>query len=132
MLRLPKVHREVRRVDRGHNVIYDDKVVKYTINIPVDTYAKITEICRKRRVHRSVWFREAIGTAFNMSHTTKELIDYEVMRRMGEINVGDLPEKVEPSSVRTSEHSFHKYPGFISGLQRNSFVYNLFRREAAE
>ena len=121
----------VRKVD-NHNVIYDDKVVKYTINIPIDIYEKITKICRERRIHRSVWFRDAVNKSMNMTHTTKELIDYEIMRRMGEINLGELPEKVTTSSARTeSAHDMHKYPGFVGGLKRNSFVYNLFRREAA-
>jgi hypothetical protein len=136
MIRSLKVHREVRKVD-NHNVIYDDKVVKYTINIPIDTYAKITKICRERRIHRSVWFREAVGMAFNMTHTQKELIDYEIMRRMSmidqKVSLGDLPEKVTTSSARTEpDHMMHKYPGFIGGLRKNSFVYNLFRREAGQ
>lgn len=126
-MELPKMHEGVSKVD-NHNVIYDDKVVKYTINIPIDIYEKITKICRERRIHRSVWFRDAVSKAMNMTHTTKELIDYEIMRRMGEIKLGDLPEKVTTSSART-EHTMHKYPGFISGLQKNPFVYNLFRRE---
>lgn len=50
MLRPLKVHREVRKVNP--NVIYDDTVVKYTINIPVDTYEHITRLCRERRIHR--------------------------------------------------------------------------------
>jgi hypothetical protein len=130
MIRSLKMHREVRKVD-NHNVIYDDKVVKYTINIPVDIYERITRICRERRIHRSVWFRDAVNKSLNMTHTTKELIDYEIMRRMGEISLGDLPEKVTTSSARTeADHMMHKYPGFISGLRKNSFVYNLFRREA--
>ena len=130
MLKLPKMHREVSKVEEP-NRIYDDTVVKYTINIPVDIYARITSICRERRIHRSVWFREAIGQAFNMTHTTKELIDYEIMRRMGEINIGSLPEKVTTSSARTeTAHGARKYPGFIAGLRKNQFVYNLFRREA--
>jgi hypothetical protein len=131
MFKTLEMHKEVRNVN--HNVIYDDKVVKYTINIPVDIYERITRICRERRIHRSVWFRDAISKAFNMTHTTKELIDYEIMRRMGEINVGELPEKVTTSSARTEpDHMLHKYPGFIGGLRKNSFVYNLFRRETGQ
>ena len=126
-----KVHEEVMKVN--HNVIYDDKVVKYTINIPVDIYERITRICRERRIHRSVWFRDAVNKTLNMAHTTKELIDYEIMRRMGEINVGDLPEKVATSSARTeSYHNMHKFPGFLGGLRKNTFVYNLFRREGEQ
>ena len=126
-----KVHEEVKKVN--HNVIYDDKVVKYTINIPVDIYERITRICRERRIHRSVWFRDAVNKTLNMAHTTKELIDYEIMRRMGEINVGDLPEKVTTSSARTeSDHNMHKFPGFLGGLRKNTFVYNLFRREGEQ
>ena len=131
MFKTLEMPEEVKKVN--YNVIYDDKVVKYTINIPVDIYEKITRICRERRIHRSVWFRDAVNKALNMSHTTKELIDYEIMRRMGEIKIGELPEKVTTSSARTEHsHGMHKYPGFISGLQKNPFVYNLFRREIGQ
>lgn len=131
MIKPLEMHEEVRKVN--HNVIYDDKVVKYTINIPVDIYERITRICRERRIHRSVWFRDAVNKALNMAHTTKELIDYEIMRRMGEINVGDLPEKVTTSSARTEpDHMMHKFPGFMGGLRKNTFVYNLFRRETEQ
>jgi hypothetical protein len=131
MFKTLEMHEEVRKVNPY--VIYDDKVVKYTINIPVDIYERITRICRERRMHRSVWFRDAVNKSLNMTHTTKELIDYEIMRRMGEINIGELPEKVTTSSARTEpDHMMHKFPGFIGGLRRNPFVYNLFRREIGQ
>jgi hypothetical protein len=127
MVKVLKVHREVRSVNQ-YNLTSKSGKVKYTVDIPFDTYTEITRICKERRIPRSIWFRDAINRAFHTSYTTKQLIDYEIMRRLGDFSPMKPPEKVTTSSARTS-HGFHKYPGFISGLQKNSFVYNLFRRE---
>jgi hypothetical protein len=124
----------------GYNQIYDSKVVKFTINIPVEDYEKITRLCMERRIHRSVWVREAIERNFDLSYTTKQLIQYEVMRHTGEIRQENhIPmveksmtasEKCTTSSSRTEpDHEYHKYPGFIGGLLRNPFVMNKVRQE---
>lgn len=125
----------------GYNEIYGDKVVKFTINIPLEDYEKITRLCRERRIHRSVWVREAIQRNFDLSHTTKELIQYELMRHTGQIRTenhiplmekcSDVPaEKCTTSSSRTEvDHGYHKYPGFIGGLLRNPFVLNKINQE---
>jgi hypothetical protein len=117
----------------GHNEIYDCKVVKFTINIPIADYEKITKQCKERRIHRSVWVREAIQRNFTLSHSTRELIQYEIMRHTGEIrqeNHIPMVEKCTTSSARTQpDHGFHKFPGFIGGLMRNTFVMNKIRQE---
>ena len=117
----------------GYNEIYDDKVVKFTINIPLDDYEKITRLCRERRIHRSVWVREAISRNFDLSHTTRELIQYELMRHTGEIRQANhvpMVERCTTSSSRTEpDHGFHKFPGFVGGLLRNPFVLNKVRAE---
>lgn len=124
----------------GYNEIYDSKVVKFTINIPVEHYDKITRLCMERRIHRSVWVREAIERNFDLSYTTKQLIQYELMRHTGEIRQENHIPKVEKfveepkecttSSSRTEpDHGYHRYPGFIGGLLRNAFVMNKVRQE---
>jgi hypothetical protein len=132
----------------GYNEIYDSKVVKFTINVPIEDYEKITRLCRDRRIHRSVWVREAITRNFDLSYTTKELIQYEIMRHTGEIRQDNhIPlmekykepaeqcnttpaEKCTTSSSRTEpDHGFHKFPGFVGGLLRNPFVMNKIEEE---
>lgn len=121
----------VRR--RKYNEIYDSQVVKFTINIPIETYTKITELCCKKRIHRAVWVREAIERAFDVSYTTKQMIQYEIMRHIGEIRTENhIPmierEPVSPSDEKP-EKNYHKYPGFVGGLVRNSFVRDKVRKE---
>jgi hypothetical protein len=117
----------------GYNEIYDSKVVKFTINIPLDDYEQITKQCKERRIHRAVWVREAITRNFDLSHTTKELIQYEIMRHAGDIKL-QLPVK-EPLTCTTSssrteaDNVFHKFPGFVGGLLRNPFVLNKIRHQ---
>lgn len=119
----------------GYNEIYDCKVVKFTINIPLDDYERITKQCQERRIHRAVWVREAITRNFDLSHTTKELIQYEIMRHTGDIKL-QMPvpvaqhEECTTSSSRTeADHGYHRFPGFVGGLLRNPFVLNKVRHE---
>lgn len=119
---------------KTHNEIYDDKVVKYTINIDEDDYVAITEQCRKRKIARSVWFREAIKQKFHDKRTTSEMLRYALERKEAE-EMPPLPSKVEtavPSGSARPHHDLHKFPGFIGGLNKNSFVLNMFRRELEE
>jgi hypothetical protein len=125
----------------NYNEIYGDKVVKFTINVPLGDYERITRLCMERRIHRSVWVREAIVRNFDLSHTTRELIQYELMRHTGQIrqenhipkmekNAEMTAEKCTTSSSRTEvDHGFHKFPGFVGGLLRNPFVMNKIQEE---
>ena len=68
------------------NRIYDNKIIKYTLNIPVETYARITRISRKNRISRSVWMRSVIDMALdrageqNTPLTINEIVRHEIAR----------------------------------------------------
>jgi hypothetical protein len=106
---------------------------KITVNIPNDIFSQMMEDCLRTRppITISHWIREAIVRKFNTGFTMKQEVRYAIMKELGEIRSDAvLPPKVATRSTRTEpDHGMHKYPGFIAGLRKNQFVWNLFRRE---
>jgi hypothetical protein len=105
---------------------------KTTIDIPVDIYSKVLADCMKQHPPKCVkdWVIEAIAWRFNTHFTTKQLIDFEIGRRLASFEAEDLPPKVIPTgSVRPEANPMHRYPGFVAGLLKDSFRFNKFRRE---
>jgi hypothetical protein len=103
------------RIKANHlpNTIYDDTIVKYTINLPIDLYGRITGKSKRTHVGRSVLIRAILEDAFvdERPLSMKQLIERE--HRAQEIVYIDPPKR---------------YTGFVGGLMRNSFVYSWFRR----
>lgn len=116
-----------------YNVIYDDRVVKVSLNIPIPIHDKLVDYCLSRRPAptKSSVLIEALIRFFNTSYTAKQLIDYEIMRRLGEINLGELPARIDNSETEKKErqYDFHGYPGFYADLESDPFRLNKFRRE---
>ena len=106
-----------RESDKDYNTIYDDGVVKYTINIPHELYSKITQNARRQHLNRSVVIRACLDRAFvnERPMTMAQLLKRE--KESTEIIYVDPP---------------HRYHGFTGGLRRNSFVAGWFRRRAEQ
>ena len=92
------------------NIIYDDQIVKYTINIPIAMYSEITRKAHKRQLPRSVWIRHALDRAIvnERPMTMTELLRYE--------DRGQIYQCPDPP---------RRYHGFLGGLT-NGFKLNWF------
>ena len=106
-----------RESDKDYNTIYDDWVVKYTINLPYELYGKNTQNARRKHLNRSVVIRACLDRAFTDEKpiTMRELVRRE--KEATEIICVDPP---------------RKYHGFTGGLRRKSFVAGWFRRRAEQ
>ena len=95
---------------RNPNEIYDDTVVKTTVNIDLDMMAGVRERMRQLRLkHFSVYLRALID--HDLKQTQKEIISLSKFLGM---------EGIDPP---------RKYSGFSSGLKRNSWVLKWFQKK---
>ena len=103
--------------EKEYNTIYDDTVVKYTINIPHELYGKITKNAKRQHLNRSVVIRAILEKAFvdETPVTMAQLLRRE--KEATEIIYVDPP---------------RKYHGFTGGLYRDSFVAGWFKRRAEQ
>lgn len=100
-------------VDRPINEIYDDTIIKYTLNIPLELYARITKKTRKGTKYggrRSVYLRELIE---------RDLVNERPVSGT-ELKTLMQGEVTEPA---------RRFSGFIDGLLANSFRWVNFRRK---
>lgn len=91
---------------RREQAIYgDESIVKYTINIPLSLYAKITRKSHNKMIHRSVWVRDILE---------KECQDekpYSLTELKRIFRYDSVPEYCDPP---------RRFHGFLGGLG-NSF-----------
>jgi hypothetical protein len=123
-------------VGKEYNTTSDDKIKKFTLNIPLERYVRIIEACTANKPARPVghWINEAIEARLNTTYSLKQMIQYEVMRHLGEIKAEPVAKRVEKdvsvlSGNTAADHHFHKFPGSIAGLMKNQFVWNLWKKE---
>lgn len=104
-----------------YNKIYDDTVIKYTLNVPIEAMAKIIEITGKKTKYagrKSVWFREA------------------VFEKLAHTKIKEKPATLTQLRTMFSEGKVYespkRYSGFMAGLLRNPFRLRNFRRKQRE
>ena len=106
--------------DRPYNEIADDLVIKYTINIPIQDFAKIAKITKRGTPYngrKSPWIRQAIVEKLaKVKFKERPVTETELRRIMAEGKV-------------TETRKLKRYPGFIGGLSRNSFRLVWLRRK---
>lgn len=69
----------IKEAKKGSNTIYDDTVVKYTLNIPIGLYNKITANAHRQHLNRSVVIRSILEKVFHTERpiSMKELLERE-------------------------------------------------------
>ena len=98
---------------RDINEIYDDTVVKYTLNIPKELYYKVAILTAKGTKYggrKSVFLRELIENA-----VTDERLP--------------TPKEYKELSAGRAYEPPKRYSGFIGGLLRNSYRWIWFRKK---
>jgi len=98
------------------NEIYDDTIIKYTLNIPKEWMAKISHKTRKGTKyngHKSTYLREIIE---------RDLVQEKPIskRKLRYLEKKDQAEVYEPP---------RRFEGFLGGLLRNSFCFSWFRKK---
>lgn len=99
--------------DTVYNQIYDDTIIKYTLNIPLDLYKKITNKTRR-------------GTRYNGRRSTfiREVLEKAIINErpvsMAEFRRLEHGEVTEPPK---------RFSGFIDSLLRNSFMWAWWQRK---
>ncbi len=96
------------------NEIYDDTIIKYTINIPKELYCKLARKTRKGSRYggrKSVYIRELLERSLvdERPATMKEMVE---MYQTGSV--------YEPP---------RRFSGFIDGLLRNSYRFAWFKKK---
>ena len=110
--------------DDPTNEIYEDTIIKYTLNIPMQQYAKISKATTKRSKYggrKSTFIREAIDEKLKRLYPNESPVTIrELLQREKEGKICE-PERVyEPP---------HRFLGFIGGLLRSPFKLNWFRKK---
>lgn len=96
-----------------YNEIYDDKIIKYTLNIPIELYRKVSYKTRRGTRYngrKSTFIREVLEKAIVNEHP----ITMAKLRRLEQGEITEPPKR---------------FSGFISGLLRNNFMWTHWRRK---
>lgn len=123
------------------NSIYEDRVVKYTINIPIELYSQMKARAKKLGFyHLSPLIRYVLEREFHddnpmsMTALVKQFLDQKAQQNSTIIKeIVDHPDqfigerKIQPNE-KIKLIKPRKYMGFISGLRRNSFVNSWFQK----
>jgi len=131
-----KLERQV--LSNDPNIIYDDRIIKYTINIPASLYVKIAKKCldmskvEKRKVHKSELIRQILEKDFeaqpaisfsnlvSLLEREKESQNRASFQQEFEFAKASVLSWIRKGFRRKKPHNLDpqkRYHGFIEGLQ---------------
>jgi hypothetical protein len=100
------------------NCTFDDTVVKYTVNIPIELYAQITAACRDNKgrfvKHRSEYIREVLA-----HYCTK-------------VKPVTMSKLYEVEQSRRGIDQPQKYHGFVDSLMKSVFYSRWWKKKSID